>query len=164
MAQFPDLTKIEEDQFDIRIDRNGTWFHAGRPIERMALVKLFSTVLHYNPDTGEYWLITPYEKGRVDVEDVPYVITNFEWDADSKTLSLVTNLDVVVQPSIAREITLEGAQGIPYIPVKNNVKARMNRSVREALINIALTQNGYDTATGILFSNANGGMHVIARD
>jgi len=46
---------------DMRIARDGTWFHAGTPIGRPALVKLFSTVLRREPD-GSHVLVTPVEK------------------------------------------------------------------------------------------------------
>ena len=59
-------------EIDIRIDRTGQWFHEGSPIGRIELVRLFATVL--NKDAGgNYWLETPVEKGRIQVEDVPFM-------------------------------------------------------------------------------------------
>ena len=34
----------------MRIARDGTWFHEGTPIQRPAMVRLFSTVLRREPD------------------------------------------------------------------------------------------------------------------
>ena len=39
-----------------------TWYYHNSPIRRLPLVKLFATVLQRD-DSGEYWLITPVEKG-----------------------------------------------------------------------------------------------------
>ena len=47
-----------DDRFDIAIDYRGNWFYRGSKIERIELVKLFSTVLNRAAD-GSYWLITP---------------------------------------------------------------------------------------------------------
>ena len=55
----------------MRIARDGTWFYQGSPINRLPLVKLFASVLR-REDDGEYWLVTPVERGRVPVEDVPF--------------------------------------------------------------------------------------------
>ena len=55
---------------DMRIDRNGVWYHHGSPIGRKELVRLFSTVLRRD-EAGDYWLITPAEVGRIEVEDAP---------------------------------------------------------------------------------------------
>ena len=59
-------------EIDIRIDRNGTWFYHGSPIGRKELVRLFSTVLNKD-ENGDYWLTTPVEKGRIQVEDAPFM-------------------------------------------------------------------------------------------
>ena len=48
--------------YDIRIDRDGTWFHQGTPIGRKELVRLFSTILR--KDDEDYVLVTPAEKMR----------------------------------------------------------------------------------------------------
>jgi len=156
-AKFFDPTRTEDD-FEISIDYHGQWFHDGTPIAREKLAKLFSTALHYDRNTHEYWLITPHEQGRINVADVPYIAIDFNWDDD---LILTTNLDHIVKPDADNPIYCDG--DAPYIVVKNNVPARLNRQVREKLIDIALSQNGYDEATEILILKANGHDHIIAR-
>ncbi len=51
---------------DMRIARDGTWFHEGTPIGRPALVKLFASILHKDPD--RFVLVTPVEKVGIRVE------------------------------------------------------------------------------------------------
>ena len=58
-------------ELHMRIARDGTWFYRGTPINRMPLVKLFSTVLRRESD-GDFWLVTPVERGRIEVEDAPF--------------------------------------------------------------------------------------------
>src|SRR3954468_2592533 len=56
---------------DIRIARDGTWFHQGAPIRRPELVRLFSTILRKEADA--YYLVTPAEKMRIQVDDAPFL-------------------------------------------------------------------------------------------
>src|SRR3569833_2648303 len=56
---------------DIRIARDGTWFHQGTPIGRKELVRLFSTILRKDGD--DYVHNTPNKKKRIIVEDVPFM-------------------------------------------------------------------------------------------
>ncbi|MEQ8408625.1 MAG: DUF1285 domain-containing protein [Gammaproteobacteria bacterium] len=56
---------------DMRICRDGSWVHEGRPIRRMAMVKLFASILKREGD--EYFLVTPVEKVRIQVEDTPFL-------------------------------------------------------------------------------------------
>src|ERR687886_441318 len=57
---------------EMRIARDGTWFHQGAPIGRAAMVRLFSTILRREPD-GRHVLVTPVEKLDIDVEDAAFV-------------------------------------------------------------------------------------------
>src|SRR5687768_14730187 len=65
-------TAAGERAFGLAIARDGSWWHQGSPIRRMPLVKLFASVLRREAD-GSYWLVTPVERGRIAVEDVPFV-------------------------------------------------------------------------------------------
>ena len=66
--------------FGIRIARDGTWFYLGSPIGRKPLVKLFSTVLR-REDDGSYWLVTPVERGLIEVEDAPFTAVELQVEA-----------------------------------------------------------------------------------
>src|ERR1700692_890343 len=56
---------------DMRIARDGTWFYAGTPIGRPALVKLFASILR--KDLDRFVLVTPVEKVGIEVEDAPFL-------------------------------------------------------------------------------------------
>src|SRR4051795_6190808 len=56
---------------DMRIARDGTWYHQGSPIGRPAMVRLFSTILRREPD-GRHVLVTPVEKLDIDVESTAF--------------------------------------------------------------------------------------------
>ena len=70
-------TMSENQTADFKIAYDGTWYHDGAPIKREALAKLFSDRALKIDKDGKYWLQTPYEKYPVEVEDVPYVIVDY---------------------------------------------------------------------------------------
>lgn len=73
----------------IVIASDGTWFHEGDPILRESLVRLFASILRREKD-GEYYLVTPTEKWRLEVEMHPLVVTDVEMDGDLLSLTLNT--------------------------------------------------------------------------
>ena len=81
----------------MRIARDGTWFYRGSAINRLPLVKLFASVLRREPD-GSYWLVTPAERGRVTVEDAPFIAVAVDREGEDREQRLIfrTNLDEIV--------------------------------------------------------------------
>src|SRR5690554_5982672 len=61
---------------DIEIKRSGEWFYGGSKISRPQLVRLFASVLRH--ENNEYFLVTPAEKVRIRVEDLPFVIVGWK--------------------------------------------------------------------------------------
>ena len=66
---------------EMRIARDGTWFHQGSPIGRQEMVRLFSTILRREPDGG-YVLVTPVEKLDIAVEDAPFVAVEMKAEGE----------------------------------------------------------------------------------
>ena len=131
---FPPGDDRPDEQYDMRIARDGTWFYHGSPIGRIALVKLFATVLRRDDD-GVFWLITPAERGRITVEDVPFVAVEVQakGEGEARTLSFRTNLDEWVTAGPEHPIrVVQGAAGgaelsdapTPYILIRDRL-ARM---------------------------------------
>ena len=121
----------------IRIDRQGRWFYHGSPINRKEMVCLFASVLHRAPDGG-YLLITPGERGRIEVEDVPFLaVEMFTWGAGRElVVSFRTNMDemVTVDGDHALRIEMHGEEPSPYVMVRDGLEARLSRSVYYELI------------------------------
>jgi len=92
----PGATSRQTDcgDFGIHISRDGTWWYRGSPIGRLALAKLFASVLRRAPD-GTYWLVTPAERGRITVEDAPFTAVELTVAGTGKEQTLIfrTNLD-----------------------------------------------------------------------
>ena len=123
----------------MRIARDGTWYYRGSAINRLPLVQLFAGVLR-REDDGSYWLVTPAERGRIDVEDVPFVAVELasEGSGRDRCLSLRTNLDdwVVLGPEHPLRVAIEPESGEPrpYIMVRDGMEARVARSAYYHLI------------------------------
>lgn len=119
---------------DMRIARDGTWYHEGQPIERQNLVRLFSTILRREED-GDYYLVTPVEKWRISVDDAPLVavlLDVFGKDIE-QTLRFTTNLGDVVtagpEHALEVEYTKPDGEPSPYIHVRGRLRALLARSV-----------------------------------
>jgi hypothetical protein len=144
---FPSGDDRPDEAYDIRIARDGTWFYHGSPIGRIALVKLFSTVLKRD-DAGDFWLITPAERGRITVDDAPFVAVEVQskGDGDARSLSFRTNLDDWVTAGPDNPIRVVGGgmgeaelsdAPAPYILVRDRLEARIGRAVFYELVELA---------------------------
>ncbi len=133
---FDSLQYLKEQQFDIRIATDGRWFHEGGEIFRIELVKLFASILHRD-ESGEYWLATPAEKGRITVDDVPFVISEMKITSSD----IVKSNEIVFFTSLDDRILLDALHPLrlvysertkdlrPYIEVRNGLFARLLRPV-----------------------------------
>jgi hypothetical protein len=132
---------IDHRDLDMRIARDGTWFYRGSPIARPRLVKLFASVLR-REDDGSYWLVTPVERGRITVEDAPFLAVELtsEGEGPKRSLSFRTNLDEIVAAGPDHPLRVETAangEPAPYILVRPGLEARLNRPVFYELVDIA---------------------------
>ena len=124
---------------NIRIARDGTWYHDGDPILRQPLVDLFATILRKDPDG--YCLVTPAEKLRIQVEDVPFQAIDVEVKgagADQQLL-FATNVGDYVLADEAHPVTVAGQADNPrpYLEVRDGLRALIGRSVYYRLSDLA---------------------------
>jgi hypothetical protein len=131
---------IDCGDLDIRIARDGSWYYRGSPIGRLPLVKLFASVLRREAD-GSYWLVTPAERGRVEVEDVPFLAVELTVAGEGRDRQLIfrTNLDDIVTAGPDNRLRVETAasgEPVPYILVRGELEARLVRSVFYDLVDL----------------------------
>jgi uncharacterized protein len=136
--------------FGIRIARDGTWFYRGSPIGRLPLVKLFASVLRREAD-GSYWLVTPAERGRIEVEDVPFLAVALTVAGEGRDQRLIfrTNLDDIVTAGPDHPLRVETAasgEPAPYILVRDGIEARLARPVFYELVELGSEQRVADAA------------------
>lgn len=141
--------------FGLRIARDGVWFYHGSPIGRKSLVRLFSSVLRRDGD-GAYWLVTPAERGRIEVEDVPFTAVELTVAGEGKmrTLTFRTNVDdeVAVDEDHPIRVAVAGARGEPrpYVTVRDGLEARILRAVFYQLVDLAeVRETGGTRAFGV---------------
>lgn len=79
---------------DIEIDVNGQWWHEGSPIKRDRIARLFSSIIRREGD--DYFLVTPVEKWRIKVANLPLIVKDFAYDGHYLDLQLLTGHTVRV--------------------------------------------------------------------
>ncbi|MET0371160.1 MAG: DUF1285 domain-containing protein [Sphingobium sp.] len=140
---------------EMRIARDGTWFHQGSPIGREAMVRLFSTILRREPD-GSHVLVTPVEKLSIDVEDAAFVAVELktEGKGESRSLAFRLNTGDLVAAGPTNGISLRPHEDgpHPYVHVRGGLEALIARSVYYELMNLALEEEGDRHGIG-LWSN-----------
>lgn len=146
----PRRPRVECGDLPFLVKRDGTWLYRGSPIGRKELVCLFSSVLKREAD-GTYWLETPAERGRIEVEDTPWIAVELDWTGQGRdqVLSFRTNVDQVVTAGPDHPIrvqhdrlTLEPA---PYVLIRKGLgapglEARICRAVYYELVALAVPE------------------------
>lgn len=136
-------------EIDILIARDGTWHHEGTPIARPEIVRLFSTILR--KDVDGYSLVTPAERMRIRVEDVPFVavLLDTEDSGRAQKLTFTTNVGDRVTADgdhpIRVETRGEAGEAVPYIHVRDGLEARISRPVFYELAEMAVTEKDPQT-------------------
>lgn len=127
---------------DIVIRRSGAWVHEGAPINREALVRLFSTILRKDPDG--FHLVTPVEKMRITVEDAPFVAVRVDQIRDAagrSVLRFLTNVgdevDAGPENPIRVEVDPETGEPRPYVHVRRGLEALITRPVFYEIVDMA---------------------------
>jgi hypothetical protein len=129
--------RIGESNMTIAAD--GTWFHEGEPIRREAMVRAFSGLLTRD-EAGHHWLVTPFEKLAIAVEDAAFVATDCVRAEDALAFRL--NTDDLVLADADHRLRAAGDAENPalYLHVRRGCEARLNRSTWAQLAEIALAE------------------------
>lgn len=143
---------------DMVIRRDGCWIHEGQPIRREAMVRLFASILKF--EDGNYYLVTPVEKVRIEVEDCPFVACEMDVEGSGKSrmLRFTTNTGETVvagpQHQIKVEVNQDSDEPHPILHVRSGLNALINRAVFYRLVDLAEqsetgTGSEIDVITGI---------------
>jgi uncharacterized protein len=142
-------------EIDMRIARDGRWFYMGTPINRIALVKLFASVLRRDPE--RHVLVTPVERVGILVEDAPFLAVEMEvmtceaganlalQNPALQNLAFRTNLDeiVVAGPNHPIRFEMDAQGGLkPYIRVRGDLWARLTRALAMDLAECFVEEEG----------------------
>jgi uncharacterized protein len=135
---------------EMRIARDGSWFHQGTPIARQEMVRLFSTILRREAD-GAYVLVTPVEKLDIAVEDAPFVAVEMKTEGNGPATRIAFRLNTgdLVTAGANHPIRFDTKDGEPrpYLHVRGGLEALIARPVYYELVDIALAAG--ETPAGI---------------
>lgn len=143
----PKRMPVECGDMPFLIRRDGTWLYCRSPIGRKELVCLFASVLKREAD-GSFWLETPGERGRIEVEDAPFVAVEVDWRGHGRdqVLSFRTNIDQIVTAGPDHPIRIAHdpitCAPTPYIKLRDGagrfpIEARIARPVYYELAALA---------------------------
>lgn len=128
---------------EMRIAKDGTWYHQGTPIGRPAMVKLFSTILRREPEGG-FVLVTPVEKLDIQVEDAPFVAVEVksEGSGEGRRLAFRLNTGDLVVAGAVHPLRFEAKEDgpHPYLLVRDGLEALVARTVYYELVEQALAE------------------------
>jgi len=127
---------------DMVIKADGRWVHEGDEIKRAKLVRLFSTIL--KKEGAEFFLVTPVEKWRIQVEAAPFilVLTQLEHSSEERQLIRgVTNVgdEVVLNASHSLQLV----DGLPQVEVRHGLMAQLGRNVYYELAELSEVRDGH---------------------
>lgn len=128
---------------EMRIARDGTWYHQGSPIRRPAMVRLFSTVLRREPD-GRHVLVTPVEKLEIDVETTAFRATEMQTEGSGRDRTVAFRLDsgdAIIAGDVNPIRIVETPEGpSPRVEVRHGLEAELSRGIYYELAEIALEE------------------------
>jgi|TARA_B110000971_G_scaffold147922_1_gene151163 hypothetical protein len=127
-------------EIDIRIDREGNWYHEGSQIKRQPLVDLFATILRKEKDT--YYLVTPVEQMAIVVEEVPFLAIDLDvrGEGAGKELLFTTSVGDFVVAGSEHPIYMVNER--PFIEIRDGLVARIQRSVFYRLVEEGVEEGG----------------------
>lgn len=145
---------------DLRVSRDGHWIYKGEPLAREAIVRLFSTILR-REDDGEFYLVTPVEKWRIQVEDTPLLAHSLAVEAEGtgQVIKLTTNVGEVLEVGDDHPLEVGSYAGTdeprPIIYVRHGVTARLVTAAFYDLAEHVVERKGQAGPELGVFSNGN---------
>lgn len=123
----------------MRIAADGTWWHQGGRITRDAMVRAFSGLLKRDM-AGRHWLVSPFEKLSIEVEDAAFIATDVKREGEALVFRLNTDELVIAGPDHPLRAAGDVETPALYLMVRRGCEARLNRSTWQQLAEIALTE------------------------
>jgi hypothetical protein len=131
---------------EMRIARDGTWYHQGQPIGREAMVRLFASVLRREPD-GRHVLVTPVEKLDIEVEATALRALAMKMEGDGPARRIAFSLDsgdaIIAGPAHPLTVVATPTGPSPRLAVRHGLEAELARPLYYELADIAQAE-GHD--------------------
>lgn len=124
---------------DITIRADGSWYHEGEVIARDSIVRLFASILR-REDDGEFYLVTPGEKWRIQVELHPLIVTDINRveTTEGGLLRATLNTGKTVDIGEKHPLFLETRKGsVAAVKLPHNLCALFSRNAWYRLVDMA---------------------------
>jgi len=144
----------------MRIAADGRWFHEGSEIRRPAMVRAFASLLLRDAE-GQHWLVTPYERQSIAVEDAAFIATDVKREGDALAFRINTDEFVLAGPEHPLRAGGTAEASALYLAVRHGCEARLNRSTWEQLAAIAIAEAGDDAAPETLAVTSQGARFAL---
>ena len=129
MTEAPPFTLSRET--DIRVDRDGAFWHEGTPVTHPGLRTALARWLDVDPESGRYILKNAVQWCFLQVDDAPLVVTSIARAAGGLDLHLT---DDTTERLDAATLRLDG-DDVPYATVRGGkLPARFARAAAYALL------------------------------
>jgi uncharacterized protein len=138
----------------MRIAADGRWFHEGDPIRREAMVRAFAGLLKRD-ESGQHWLVTPFEKLTIAVEDAAFIAVDCVRADDALVFRLNTDDIVIAGPDHPLRAAGSADEPALYLHVRRGCEARLNRSTWAQLAEIALAEGAEENGWQITSKGEN---------
>ncbi len=115
---------------DLLIRADGSWLHEGGEIKRRQLINLFASIMRREED-GDYYLVTPVEKWRIQVAFLPLVIIDFELEqpgGKGQVLAVKTNTNKCYVVDVDHPLFLPEGSAVPAVKLQHGLAAAFNRA------------------------------------
>lgn len=123
----------------ICIRSDGKWYHEGDLVRRQSLVALFASILRRESDS-EYYLVTPSEKWRIQVDLHPLMVTDIEVVGEGEGQELEATLNTGKRLHINEDHSLftePSVGGIAAINLPHGLTALFTRAAWYRLVDMA---------------------------
>ncbi len=126
---------------DITIDAQGVWRHCGDEFQRLTIPKMFARILCKEQD--QYFLKTPVEKWRIQVEQVPFYFIHLKVEEGNakRVLTFISSTEDVVilddEHPLRIETDPESGEPSPLISVRDGMEGKLSRNVFYQLAELA---------------------------
>lgn len=124
----------------IEIRRDGSWWHDGGHIRRTRMVELFASILRREGE--RFYLVTPAEKFEITVQDAPFQAVGLRAIGADKLQQLEFRIEcdrsVIADRQHPIRVTTDPETGepSPYIMVRDELEARINRATFYELVEL----------------------------
>lgn len=146
------MKKLQIKYGEIRLAKDGTWYHEGVEVTHERTIELFNRSILRDKD-GKYWLMVGNERARIVVEDAPYRVISIDGDP-------MTGVTVGLSDRTVEDLKLDtlriGKDRAFYATVKKGgFPARFTRSSHHYLA------KWVEYEKGVYFIRSGEGRHII---